>query len=157
MLPLQWEITTSRAQAMEARPRLSTHSATSATTTAKSASFCTTRRFHFAFPYRRQKCKLCRVPGPMPSNRSRRRILLEAITLPLQPKRQASSTATATRTCSSSPPRRLMRSSVRRPRMPCHTSWGTRRLRTVTPRTPVSPSTAARAGRTWFSKTTRSM
>ena len=52
--------------------------ATSATTTAKSASFCTTRRFHFAFPYRRQKCKLCRVPGPMPSNRSRRRILLEA-------------------------------------------------------------------------------
>mmetsp|Transcript_62819 Transcript_62819/g.130320 ORF Transcript_62819/g.130320 Transcript_62819/m.130320 type:complete len:308 (-) Transcript_62819:407-1330(-) len=159
--PLQWEIIISPAQRMAARPRLSTHLAIRRIPMERCESSCTIPqcRSRTALPHlplRRRMCKLCRLPGPMPSSLSPRLTLREAITWQLRPRQQASSTAMATRMCSSSPPKRLMRSSVQKLRMPCHTLSGTRRLRTVTPRMPVSPSTAARAGRTWFSKTTRS-
>ncbi|CAE7408619.1 unnamed protein product, partial [Symbiodinium pilosum] len=105
----------------------------------------------------RPKCVLHRGHGRTPSRTSPRstwRVATMSKWLAQQPR---TSTPTATPTCFSSQPRRRIASSApRRPR-PCPTSWAAMLWTKGFLRTQALPSMVAKAGPTWYLRTTSSM
>merc|ERR1740121_3497084 len=100
-------------------------------------------------------CSMRRTSGQTPSRSYLKLASLMVTTSARLPWPLVSCTAMAIPMCSSSRPRRLNTPSAPLRARPCPTLLAARLCQVATTRTQASPLTAARAGRTWSSRTTR--